>query len=447
MDRIIFHIDVNSAYLSWSAIDRLKRGETVDLRTIPAIIGGDEKERRGVVFAKSEMAKACGVRTGEPVSHALRKCPGLVMIPPDRALYKQYSERLMSLLSEYTDELEQISIDECFLDYTHIARGFSSPVAAACQIKDRVREELGFTVNVGVAPNKLLAKMASDFQKPDRVHTLYREEIPSKMWPLPVSELYMVGQASAGRLNGFGIRTIGELAAADPEFLQKNFKKHGMMMWEYANGIDDSPVNAARRAPKGIGNSTTLRENAVTEDQARQVLLSLAEEVSRRLRAERQIPGTVTVEIKYHDFTSVSHQRRPQRHSNATQVIYEEACDLFHELWNGEPIRLLGIRTSSLTPEDEPSQISIFDYLAEADSRKASGSGQEPASADPAAGQRLEKKQRRLDQALDQIRKRYGKNAVVRGSMMRPAQAGRDLKDSGEQKSTKSGGTQQNGSE
>ena len=413
MERIIFHIDVNSAFLSWSAIERLKQGEAVDLRTIPAIIGGDEKERRGVVFAKSELAKACGVRTGEPVSHALRKCPGLIIVPPDRPLYRRYSRRLMELLSGYTDELEQISIDECFLDYTHIARGFSSPVEAACQIKDRVREELGFTVNVGVAPNKVLAKMASDFQKPDRVHTLFREEIPAKMWPLPVSELYMVGQASAGRLNSFGIRTIGQLAAADPGFLEKQFKKHGRLMWEYANGIDDSPVNAAKRAPKGIGNSTTLRENAVTEEQARQVLLSLAEEVSRRLRREGQIPGTVTVEIKYHNFVSVSHQRRPLRRSNTTRLIYEEACALFHELWNGEPVRLLGIRTSSLTPEDEPAQLSIFDYLA--DAGLSSQAAKQETEAEEA---RREKKQKKLDLALDQIRKRYGKEAVVLGSML-----------------------------
>lgn len=397
MDRVVFHIDVNSAYLSWSALEELKKGAQTDLRTIPAIVGGDERERRGVVLAKSEQAKACGVKTGEPVAYALRKCPGLVMVRPDHHLYGVYSRRLMSLLAEYTDDLEQLSIDECFLEYTHIAKRYASPVDAAYQIKDRIKAELGFTVNVGVAPNKLLAKMASDFQKPDRVHTLFREEIPEKMWPLPVSELYMVGQASARRLHDFGIRTIGELAAADPVFLQKHLKKHGLIMWQYANGLDESPVDAGKKEPKGIGNSTTLKEDAVTEEQARQVLLKLAEEVSRRLREAGQIPGTVTVEIKYHDFTSVSHQRQPIYKSNATQSIYEEACGLFGELWNGEPIRLLGIRTSSLVPEGEPVQLSLFDYAQKLE---------------------VDGKRKRLDRALDQIRTRYGKNAVVRGSML-----------------------------
>ena len=242
---IIFHIDVNSAFLSWTASRRLQEDPaSVDLRTIPSIIGGDEKQRHGVVLAKSIPAKRYGIHTGEPVATALRKCPFLTLVPPDHALYRTRSRELMTLLHTYTSDIEQVSIDECYLFYTPISYRFPSPEAAARQIADEVRNTLGFTVNVGIAENKLLAKMASDFEKPDRVHTLYRDEIPVKMWPLSVHELFMVGRKSASRLEELGIHTIGELAHSDRAFLQTHFKSHAFLMWEYANGIDHSAVHS-----------------------------------------------------------------------------------------------------------------------------------------------------------------------------------------------------------
>ena len=185
MSEIFFHIDVNSAYLSWTSVENLKTGDGPDLRIIPSIIGGDEKKRHGVVLAKSTPAKAYGIVTGEPVASALKKCPSLVMAPPDHELYRRYSRRMMSLLASYTSDLEQLSVDECFLYYTPIAFRFPSPVKAASIIKEHIFRELGFTVNIGIAPNKLLAKMASDFQKPDRIHTLYMEENRSILLPNP----------------------------------------------------------------------------------------------------------------------------------------------------------------------------------------------------------------------------------------------------------------------
>lgn len=407
---ILFHIDVNSAYLSWTAAERMKNGDGTDLRSIPSIIGGDEKTRHGIVLAKSGPAKAFGIRTGEPVAAALRKCPFLTVVPPDRPLYQRRSQELMDYLKEFTSDLEQLSIDECFLDFGPIAHRFPSPEAAASQIKDTIRDRMGFTVNIGIAPNRLLAKMASDFQKPDRVHTLYPEEIPDKMWPLPVEELYMVGHSSAQRLHQLGIHTIGQLAGADPNFLISHFKSHGKQMWEYANGIASSVVQSQEPDRKGIGNSVTLSVDVTEKQEAHSVLLSLAETVSGRLRQAGMAARSVTVEVKYSDFTSCSHQCPLSVPVNSTRSLYETACRLFGELWNGEPIRLLGIRTSKLQDEKAPVQLSLFDldYTA----------GQaDPVPGKPFEGPSLEK-QKKMDAAMDAIRKKYGNNAVIRGSLL-----------------------------
>lgn len=420
---LIFHIDVNSAFLSWTAIERLRKDPALDIRTIPAIIGGDEKSRHGVVLAKSISAKKYGVRTGEPVATALRKCPFLHMEPPDHQLYRRRSRELMDLLHTYTSDIEQVSIDECYMNYGPISHRFESPQSAARMIADRVRTELGFTVNIGIAPNKLLAKMASDFEKPDRIHTLFPDEIPAKMWPLPVSELYMVGRSSADRLVQLGIRTIGELANTDPEFLQQHFKSHGKMMWEYANGISDAPLNPDNHEAKGIGNSTTLASDVITAPDAKKVLLALAEQVASRLRHGHQLAQTVTVEIKYSTFRSCSRQRQLSSPAATCAALYDCACRLFDELWDGTPVRLLGIRTSRLVPEDTPVQLSLFDdaFLpAENTVRKKAKDADHAArpSPEPVSMSVLEK-QKRLETAVDQIRGRYGKNAVIRGTFLK----------------------------
>ena len=406
--QIIFHIDVNSAYLSWSALEKLQNGSGVDLRTIPSIIGGDEKSRHGIVLAKSIPAKKYGIQTGEPVAAALRKCPGLVMEPPDHKLYRQYSRAMIGLLSEeFSPDLEQVSIDECYLDFTPVSSRYPSPEAAAAQIRDRIFESFGFTVNVGISTVKVLAKMASDFEKPGKVHTLYPEEIEEKMWPLPVSELFMVGRRSASKLERLGIRTIGDLAHADPAFLTAHFKSHGRLMWEYANGIDPSPVVTQKQDAKGVGNSTTLSEDVTEPAKAKAVLLSLAESVSGRLKKAGQLAGTITVEIKYFDFTKASHQTQTLSPVNSAEDIHRLACSLFDELWDGRPVRLLGIRSSKLTAEGEPIQLSIFDLpAAEPDTVKK---GRDVHAPSP-------EKLQKLDAAMDKIRRKYGKDVVHRGS-------------------------------
>lgn len=391
---IIFHIDVNSAYLSWTAVEQLKNGAAIDIRTIPAIIGGDKESRHGIVLAKSVPAKKYGIVTGEPVVNALRKCPDIQMYPPNHKMYHEYSTKLMDFLKTYTPDIEQMSVDECYMDFTGIAHQYHSPLVAAFEIKDAIYEKFGFTVNIGISVNRLLAKMASDFEKPNKVHTLFPEEIPVKMWPLPVSELYMAGRSSVEVLHKLEIRTIGELANTDPELLELHLKSHGRTLWEFANGKGAEKVIRERVENKGIGNSTTLSKDATTKEEAKEVLLWLAETVGGRLRKEKQRAGMVSVEIKYSTFQLVSHQKQIAKATDTDQVLYRTACELFDELWNGEPIRLLGIRTSKLVDETEPEQISIFDFQQGT-------------------------KHQKLDKALDEIRKKFGDDAIKRGTLLK----------------------------
>lgn len=393
MPEIYFHIDVNSAFLSWTAIRLLAEGESVDIRTIPSAIGGDMSKRRGVILAKSIPAKAFGVTTGEPITDALKKCPTLRTFQPDHKYYHECSHRMLTLLEGYSPDIRPYSIDECFMTYVPFKNGGETPQNAAEHIRKRIQSELGFTVNIGISTNKLLAKMASDFKKPNLVHTLFPEEVPQKMWPLPVRDLFMVGRSSARTLELLGIKTIGDLAHTDPSILTSHLKTHGQTIWEYANGLEYTPIDARRHVAKGIGNSTTLSSDIIEAAAARKVLLSLAESISSRLRQAGQCAGMVNVEIKYHDFSTISHQMQLLTPSQNTQILYQYACQLFDEAWNGQPVRLLGIRTSKLTSADAL-QLNLFDTAQN-------------------------KKLQKLDKALDDIRKKYGKDAVVRGSFLK----------------------------
>ena len=397
MAPIIFHIDVNSAYLSWTAVEQLKNGATVDLREIPAIIGGDQKSRHGVVLAKSPAAKRYGIRTGEPVANAFRKCPNLAMYPPDHKMYREKSRRLMEYLRTFTKEIEQVSVDECYMDFTGIAGRYHSPVDGAAEIKDGIRERSARLLNIGISTNKLLAKMASDFEKPDRIHTLYPEEIKEKMWPLPIGELYMAGRSSVEVLKKLEINTIGDLAQADLKLIMLHLKSHGKMLWEFANGIGTSVVQSEPDEAKGIGNSTTLSEDAATIEEVTPVFERLAQSVGSRLKKAEKKAGMVSMEIKYYDFRTVSHQIQLDKPSNDPEVLKETACSLFLEVWSGEPVRLLGIRTSKLSDETAPEQLSIFDIELP----------KEP-----------DEKHKRLKKAMDEINGKFGEGAVMKASLM-----------------------------
>lgn len=413
MDRIIFHVDVNSAYLSWSAIKILKEGGELDIRTVPAIVGGDRESRHGVVLAKSIPAKRFNVKTGEPVASALKKCATLEMVPPDHDYYEKQSQAFVEILKEYASHIEQVSIDECYVDFTDVIHYFKkdgkvmTPVQAAVMIKDEIYKRLGFTVNIGISSNKILAKMASDFKKPNLVHTLFPEEIERKMWSMPVNELYMVGKASAGVLHNLDIKTIGQLAKTPVEVLESHLKSHGRAIWEFANGIDDSIVNGETEQLKGVGNSTTLPSDVTDAPGAKKILLWLAEKVASRLREYEQKCAMVSVEIKYNDFSRVSHQETLTAATNSSHIIYETSCRLFDELWNGTPVRLLGIRTSKLEDLDEPEQMTIFDILP---STTKSGKRQMTKS----------DKQEKIDEAVDKINEKYGKKTIMRAGLLFP---------------------------
>lgn len=393
--RIVFHIDVNSAFLSWEAVYRLKHlGGTLDLRTIPSAVGGDIAKRHGIILAKSIPAKKYKIQTGEPVTDALKKCLNLVLVPPNYELYEKSSRAMLEILRKYSDKVEQFSIDEAFVDMTGTESLFGSPVISASRIKDEIHETLGFTVNVGVSSNKLLAKMASDFKKPDLVHTLFPEEIQEKMWPLSVRDLFFVGAASEKKLHTLGIRTIGELAKADMRTLQSALKKHGETIWNFANGKDVSLVEAVPADSKGYGNSTTIAFDVTDAATAKMVLMSLSETVARRLRRDKVRIEVVAINIRFDDLSYASHQRVLTSATNITREIFEAAGRLFDELWDGTPIRHLGIHTTRVTKEDAGRQLDLFDHTD------------------------YEKLQR-LDLAVDSIRERFGADSIVRASFLK----------------------------
>ena len=395
MRKLIFHIDVNSAYLSWEAARRVAKGEP-DLRLIPSAIGGDPEKRTGVILAKSIPAKKYKITTGEPVAMALRKCPELVLAKPDFKLYVQNSRALIAICKKYAPVVEQVSIDECFCDFDNTELVYPDPLELAYRIKEEIKEALGFTVNVGISENKLLAKMASDFEKPDKIHTLYPGEIPEKMWPLPVGELFTVGKATAERLRQARIETIGALAHTDPEQLTRMFgPKMGSHLHRYANGISNSPVLAEPEEAKGYSISTTLEDDVETAEAAHHILLALADSVAARMRADGFKAFCVAVSIRSNDFKNKSHQQKLREPTDGTNEIYQLAKKLFSELWNGKtPLRLLGIALTDLTKEDYV-QTSLFDT---ADERKT--------------------KSKKLDKAVDALRSKYGRSTIQRGALL-----------------------------
>ena len=390
-DRKILHVDVNNAFLSWTAVHMLKNGYPVDIRTIPSIIGGDEEKRSGIVLAKSPIAKKFGVVTGEPIYFARKKCNKLEMFPCDFEVFNKYSNALYKLLLEYTDIIERFSIDECFLDMTHHLAGRRLE-DIAYEINSRVEKELGFTVNVGVSSNKLLAKMASDFEKPNKVHTLYEYEIEDKMWPLPVSELFMIGKKTVPKLYNLRIKTIGDLAKADKEFIIKRFGKFGITMWNYANGIDDSEVNNKFELPKSIGNSVTLPNDLTSIDEINKIILALSEQVSFRLRKYDLVATTVNVQLRTKDFIDHSHQKQLKCATSSTKEILELAKEIAIEMYHGEAIRLVGVRVDNLEAKDEV-QISFF-------------------------SDENETKQEKIDSVLDSLKNKFGYNAITRAGKL-----------------------------
>lgn len=393
MNRLIFHIDVNSAFLSWESVRRVKQG-LPDLRNVPACIGGDPKKRTGIVVAKSIPAKKYGVQTGEPVAMALRKCPDLVIAKSDFELYIKCSRAFKEICASYAPVMESFSIDEVFLDMTGTSLIYPDPVRTAHEIKDKIRNELGFTVNVGISTNKLLAKMASDFEKPDKVHTLFPEEIPTKMWPLPVRDLLFLGKASEKKLTEAGIHTIGDMAHAREAEIQTLLgNKAGHQLWQYACGIDDSPVRAQPEEAKGFSVETTFNDDIVSVEQVLPILLEQCDVVATRMRRKEKKCTSVSVTFRTLDFRNKSHQTTLPNATDMTDEIYKNAKKLFIESWKGEPLRLIGVALTNLTDESFE-QMSLFEDNEQ------------------------KERHRKLDATMDAIRQKFGNDKITRASIM-----------------------------
>ncbi len=391
--RVIFHVDANSAFLSWSAAYRVKvLGETEDLREIPSAVAGDKESRHSIILARSTPAKKFGVQTGEPLFQALEKCPQLKVVPPDYPLYVEASRHFVELLRQFSPQVQQYSIDEAWVDMTGTERLFGSPRLAAEKMRQRINDELGFTVNIGISSNKLLAKMAGDFEKPNKVYTLFREEMEEKMWPLPVRDLFLVGPATEKKLKVYGIYTIGDLAKADVSILRRRMGKHGETIWHFANGRNADAVTPEPQENKGYGNSITTPKDIVTAEQAHQVLLSLCETVAARMRKDDKCGRCISIHIRTNDFSHASHQAVLPGATNITSEIFDAACGVFDALWDRvTPLRQLGVQMTRLS--NEPYQ--QYDLF----------SGMSP--------ERYERKIR-LDETVDALRDKFGEEIIRR---------------------------------
>lgn len=392
-DRVIFHVDANSAFLSWTAAYKVKvLGEELDIREVPSVVAGDKASRHSIILAKSAPAKKYGIQTGEPLFQALEKCPELVIVPPDYELYVEASRHFVQMLRQFSPIVEQYSIDEAWVDMTGTERLWGKPRLAAEQMRQRIWEELGFTVNIGISSNKLLAKMAGDFEKPNKVHTLFPEEVPDKFWPLPVRDLFLVGAATEKKLKMMGIHTIGDLANADRALLRKRLGKHGETIWHFANGRNADAVVPEPAENKGYGNSTTTAQDVVTAQQAYQVILSLCETVASRMRRDGKCGSCISIHLRTNEFHHFSHQTVLTGSTNITSEIFDAACRIFDEAWDSvTPLRQLGVQMTRLS--NEPYQ--QFDFF----------SGLTP--------EQYEKKLK-LDETVDALRDKFGEDAIRR---------------------------------
>lgn len=390
-ERIIFHIDVNNAFLSWTAVKLLSDGYKQDIRKIPSVIGGDEKERRGIVLAKSPIAKKFNIMTAEPIYQAKKKCPSLQLFPPDYKWYYAKSRELFEYLSQYSPVMEQFSVDECFMDMTGTNYLYKDYKELAYKIKEDVKEKFGYTVNIGIGNNKLCAKMASDFEKPDKVHTLFKDEIETKLWPLPVGELFMVGKATKEELNKLNINTINDLAKTDDKLLQRHFKNQAVYLKKAAWGLDDSKVEPRSDKTTSISVSETLPHDCNDKDKLKEYIFSFTEKTTRELRRQKQYAKTVAVFYKNNKFENYSAQAKLENPSNNTKEIYKLALEIFEKSYKEDPIRLIGIRLADLTSNNDR-QLSLFEI-----EKKEEGSD--------------------IQDTLDSINQKFGKSLIAPASI------------------------------
>ncbi len=392
MAKIIMHIDVNNAFLSWLAVLLLKEGYKTDIRDTYAVIGGDEKARHGIVLAKSTPAKQKGVVTAEPLYSARRKCPSLKVYPPNYSWYKKMSDSMFTLISKYTPDIEKMSIDECFIDYTPVKHLYGDEIKFAYKLKNEIKEKLGFTVNIGIANNKICAKMASDLSKPDKVHTIFMNEVEEKMWPLAISDLFGIGKKTSIKLQNLGIKTIGDLALYKEDELYKYFKNMAHDMILSAKGISSDIVNSEISAPKGIGNETTLNHNIYHKEELYSYLLALAENVTLRLRRQNKYAYVVVVTLKDKYFKRTTHQKKLINATNLAEEVFNISKEILKEMDTSYGVRLIGIRLDNLV-DNSNHQVSLFENINMRDDNKE------------------------LEKTVDKLKEKYGLKVIEKAAL------------------------------
>ena len=391
MDRIIFHCDLNGFYASVELLSH------PDLRDVPMAVCGDPHSRHGIILAKNEPAKKFGIQTAETIWQAKKKCPDLVLLPPHHKLYREFSKRVNAIYDEYTDLVEPFGIDESWLDVTHTLHLFGGDATAlANQIRARIKQELGLTVSVGISFNKVFAKLGSDYKKPDATTLISRENWKEIVWPLPVGDLLYVGGAARKLLKQYGITTIGQLAGCSQEMLETLMGKAGTQLYEFANGLDTSPVRSRYDAEpvKSVGNGTTFPQNLTTREQVHAGIAMLADSVATRLRHYGLYAGGLQVTVRDPEFHDRSRQCQLSAPTHLIRDLTETATELVHQLWKPPaPIRAITVTAIHLVPEGQAyEQVDLFTPVPKKD------------------------KQEKLEGAMDRIRKKYGSGAILFGA-------------------------------
>ncbi|MNW37494.1 DNA polymerase-4 [Fontibacillus panacisegetis] len=387
--RVVLHVDMNAFYCSVHEAE-----EPEKYRNQPTAVAGSVELRKGVIVTCSYAARKKGISTGMTVSQGLKKCPELIVITPNFHLYRKYSKAFMGIAYEYTPLLQAVSIDECYLDITG-SKQFGTPLEIAKEIQTRIADELGLPCSIGVAPNKLLAKMASDMKKPNGITVLRIRDVPALLWDKPCNELFGIGNKTAEKLKRLTIFTIGQLAAADERLLREKFGVAGLWMKQAANGLDDSPVREDKEKNKSIGHTTTLPRDISKLEDVQRVMLNLADQVTRRLRRQNLMAQTIQITIRTPDMATITRSQSLSKVIDRAEDVYHEACNLYSRHWNSDkPVRLLGITLQNLVPkEDSAMQLDLFDY-------------------------ELEPKKESLTKTMDLLRDKFGEGAILTAGML-----------------------------
>jgi DNA polymerase-4 len=393
-DRVILHVDMDGFF---AAVESLSHPEADGK---PMAVAGDPENRRGIILAKNQLAKQAGVKTAEPIWQAMRKCPDLILLPPHHHLYAEYCELANAVYERFTDRVERAGIDESYLDVTGAPKlrgGGGREVAD--EIRDAVRAELRLTVSVGVSFCKVFAKLGSDLNKPDGTSVITRDNYKALLYPLPARTLMSVGKVTEDKLHSAGVRTIGQLAAMSEDAMHALLGKHGLLLYRYANGLDDEPVLRAEEQEdiKSVGNGMTFRRDLVSREDIRLGLRVLSESVAYRLRMRRMKCCGVQVSVKDPGFKVIDRQTRLRKPTNLAKILFETALQITERSWKiGEPIRLLTVTAINLTDEDDRGQLTLFDDDA-ADTSK----------------------QEALERSLDALKQRYGKSVVKPAALLK----------------------------